>query len=196
MASEAAREQQRPAPTLLHVHVTLKGRTVKTYTFAHDEILVGRDPDADIFLDNVGVSREHAKFERTPSGYVVEDLGSANGTFLNDKPVQRNLLNDDDVVQIGKYSLRIVEREDRRADETHPGGPAPDAMQQTTVLSRDQVAKVLTASRTEETKVKRSQAKSHAQRSVWRQGQIRGAIAGAFLLGVVVGALAVFLLGS
>jgi predicted component of type VI protein secretion system len=153
MASEAARETSRPQPgTLLHVHVSLKGRTVKTFTFAHDEVSIGRDPDADIFLDNVGVSREHARFERTASGYVIEDLGSANGTFLNDKPVQRNLIQNDDIIQIGKYALRVSEKEERRGPEPHhPAGGATGAkLEHTTVLTRDQVVKVLSSSRSDE----------------------------------------------
>src|SRR5215213_1889964 len=48
-----------------------------------DVVTVGRHPDSDIFLDDISVSRRHATFTRTPNGYVVSDLGSLNGSYIN-----------------------------------------------------------------------------------------------------------------
>ena len=86
---------------MLMVSLSLKGRVVKEFTFAKDSLVIGRDPEADIFLDNTGVSRRHAKIEWTSKGYFVEDLGSANGTFLNDEEIERHILDEDDVVPRG-----------------------------------------------------------------------------------------------
>ncbi|MGN6473976.1 MAG: FHA domain-containing protein [Mycobacteriales bacterium] len=65
----------------------------------------GRHPDSDIFLDDVTVSRKHATFTRTPSGYVVADAGSLNGTYLNRERIESASLGNGDEVQIGKFRL-------------------------------------------------------------------------------------------
>ncbi|KHL03142.1 signal peptide protein [Sinomonas humi] len=67
---------------------------------------VGRHPNADIFLDDVTVSRRHAEFRRTPSGaFEVVDAGSLNGTYVNHDRVDRVVLWTGAEVQIGKFRL-------------------------------------------------------------------------------------------
>ncbi len=70
-----------------------------------DEVSAGRHPDSDIFLDDVTVSRRHATFARTPDGYVVSDVGSLNGTYVNRDRIDEILLSGGDEVQVGKYRL-------------------------------------------------------------------------------------------
>lgn len=70
-----------------------------------ETVSAGRHPDSDIFLDDVTVSRRHAAFRRTPEGYVVSDVGSLNGTYVNRDRVDEVLLAGGDEVQIGKYRL-------------------------------------------------------------------------------------------
>jgi pSer/pThr/pTyr-binding forkhead associated (FHA) protein len=70
-----------------------------------DLTLAGRYPNADIFLDDVTVSRRHVEFLRSNGGFEVRDLGSMNGTYLNGARVDGSILNSGDVVQIGKYHL-------------------------------------------------------------------------------------------
>lgn len=137
-----------PESDILRVRVTLKGRPVGSHRFANDVVTVGRDPEADLFLDNPGVSRQHLKFEHTPAGWILEDLGSANGTFLNEQAVKRSRVADGDVVQVGKFALWLAFHEDRRAER---GGERQraDAFQGTTVLTTDQLAKVMSASRSD-----------------------------------------------
>lgn len=65
----------------------------------------GRHPDSDIFLDDVTVSRRHAIFRRTPEGFVVRDVGSLNGTYVNRELVEAATLTTGDEVQIGKFRL-------------------------------------------------------------------------------------------
>ncbi|HVW80196.1 MAG TPA: FHA domain-containing protein [Mycobacteriales bacterium] len=66
---------------------------------------VGRNPDSDIFLDDVTVSRRHATFTRTPDGYTLSDAGSLNGTYLNRERIESAALGNGDEVQIGKVRL-------------------------------------------------------------------------------------------
>ncbi|HSJ61242.1 MAG TPA: FHA domain-containing protein [Jiangellaceae bacterium] len=70
-----------------------------------DVVKAGRHPDSDIFLDDVTVSRRHAEFRRTPEGFVVTDVGSLNGTYVNRDRIDEVLLKGGDEVQVGKYRL-------------------------------------------------------------------------------------------
>jgi pSer/pThr/pTyr-binding forkhead associated (FHA) protein len=70
-----------------------------------DESVAGRHSDADIFLDDVTVSRRHASFTRSGSKFSVADRGSLNGTYVNGEIVENSPLNDGDEVQVGKYRL-------------------------------------------------------------------------------------------
>jgi pSer/pThr/pTyr-binding forkhead associated (FHA) protein len=71
-----------------------------------DVVTVGRHPDSDIFLDDISVSRRHATFTRTANGYVISDLGSLNGSYVNRDRIDSDVvLSGGDEVQIGKYRL-------------------------------------------------------------------------------------------
>jgi len=70
-----------------------------------DTTSAGRHPDSDIFLDDVTVSRRHAEFRREGGDFVVVDVGSLNGTYVNREPVDTAVLASGDEVQIGKFRL-------------------------------------------------------------------------------------------
>ena len=57
-----------------------------------DEAVIGRKADAHVILDNINISRHHAKIIKTGQGHALVDLGSAHGTFLNDLPVQQQVI--------------------------------------------------------------------------------------------------------
>jgi pSer/pThr/pTyr-binding forkhead associated (FHA) protein len=66
---------------------------------------VGRHPESEIFLDDITVSRRHAEFLRSAEGYVVRDVGSLNGTYVNRERIDEVPLSSGDEVQIGKFKL-------------------------------------------------------------------------------------------
>ena len=66
---------------------------------------VGRHPDADIFLDDVTVSRRHAEFLRHGVSFEIKDLNSLNGTYFEGKRIDNARLSDGAEVQIGKFRL-------------------------------------------------------------------------------------------
>jgi hypothetical protein len=70
-----------------------------------DVTTAGRHPESDIFLDDVTVSRRHASFERDGELFVVRDVGSLNGTYLNRERIDEATLASGDEVQIGKFRL-------------------------------------------------------------------------------------------
>jgi hypothetical protein len=67
--------------------------------------VAGRSVDADIFLDDVTVSRRHAEFVREGDDFLVRDVGSLNGTYVNRNRIDSTVLRAGDEVQIGKYRL-------------------------------------------------------------------------------------------
>ncbi len=70
-----------------------------------DTTTAGRHPDADIFLDDVTVSRSHTQFLRHGSAFELKDLGSLNGTYFDGVRIENALLTDGAEVQIGKFRL-------------------------------------------------------------------------------------------
>ncbi|MHA7190861.1 FHA domain-containing protein [Arthrobacter sp. MDT2-16] len=83
-----------------------------------DVTKAGRHPNADIFLDDVTVSRQHAEFRRTQNGFTVVDTRSLNGTYVNNDRVDSVTLRNGNEVQIGKFRLTFY------AARTVPGQSA------------------------------------------------------------------------
>ena len=80
------------------------------YLLDTDVTTIGRHPEADIFFDDVTVSRRHAVFVRGATGYAVKDVGSLNGTYVNRSSVDSAVLHNGDEVQIGKYRFLYYSR--------------------------------------------------------------------------------------
>jgi len=68
-------------------------------------VTIGRLPDNDLVIDNPAVSGRHARVYREGNHYVLEDLKSTNGTFVNDKPIARHTLLEGDVILVGKHTV-------------------------------------------------------------------------------------------
>ena len=76
------------------------------YLLDTDEVMAGRHPDCDIFLDDITVSRHHMKFVRNGQQFSVVDLGSLNGTYVNRTLIDGEVsLRPGDEVQIGKFRM-------------------------------------------------------------------------------------------
>ena len=103
-ADQATVEALRPGTALL---VVLRGpNTGARFLLDDDEVTSGRHPESVIFLDDVTVSRRHATFSRIDGRFVVRDIGSLNGTYVNrDRIDEQWVLETGDEVQIGKYRL-------------------------------------------------------------------------------------------
>ena len=71
---------------------------------------IGRTPDAEIFLDDVTVSRDHALLVAPRRRWYLDDLGSLNGTYVNRRRIESHRLEDGDELQIGKYKLTYLAR--------------------------------------------------------------------------------------
>lgn len=93
----------RPGTALL---IVLRGPNAGArFLLDADEVGTGRHPSSDIFLDDVTVSRRHAVFVKQGERYLVRDVGSLNGTYVNRERIDESALEQGDEVQIGKFRL-------------------------------------------------------------------------------------------
>jgi pSer/pThr/pTyr-binding forkhead associated (FHA) protein len=92
---------------MFRVTMTFNGKPVKKYTFEKDEIAIGRDATCDIVIENIGASRRHAVIEKTAEGYVLSDLQSHNGTFVNGEKIFHHRLGETDEFFIGKFAFQF-----------------------------------------------------------------------------------------
>jgi pSer/pThr/pTyr-binding forkhead associated (FHA) protein len=86
------------------------GRSGEAFNVAGERMTIGRSPDAEVFLDDVTVSRNHALIVRRKDGLYIDDLGSLNGSYVNRRRIESHKLEDGDEIQIGKYKLSYLER--------------------------------------------------------------------------------------
>ena len=112
------------APDLLKAHpvtkpvlTIIKGpQTGNTFEIEDTETAIGRDPANGIFLNDMTVSRAHAKLMHTTAGTTIEDLGSLNGTWVDGAIVNAAPLHDGSSVQIGTFTLIYHESQPERIE--------------------------------------------------------------------------------
>lgn len=90
---------------MAEIVVRYEDKVIERVVTEKRRVSIGRTSDNDIILENRGVSRKHATIEVNPQDSVLIDNESLNGTFLNDRRVEEEILHDNDVITIGKYTL-------------------------------------------------------------------------------------------
>ena len=86
------------------------GRAGEAFNVTGARMTIGRSPDAEVFLDDVTVSRNHALLVQRRDGLYIDDLGSLNGTYVNRRRIESHKLVDGDELQVGKYKLTYLAR--------------------------------------------------------------------------------------
>ena len=86
------------------------GRAGEVFSVAGERMTIGRSPEAEVFLDDVTVSRNHALLVRRRDGLYIDDLGSLNGTYVNRRRIESHRLQNGDELQVGKYKLTYLEK--------------------------------------------------------------------------------------
>jgi pSer/pThr/pTyr-binding forkhead associated (FHA) protein len=86
------------------------GRVGQSYPLSGEQLSIGRSPEAEVFLDDVTVSRDHATLVRRGGAWWLDDSGSLNGTYVNRRRIDSQKLEDGDELQIGKYKLTYLAR--------------------------------------------------------------------------------------
>lgn len=89
--------------------VSIDGVVIKEVQLTKDRTTLGRRPYNDIVIDNLAVSGEHAVVQMSGQEVYLEDLNSTNGTYINGKAIKKQLLQNNDSVDIGKYKIRFVQ---------------------------------------------------------------------------------------
>ncbi|MDO8278263.1 MAG: FHA domain-containing protein [Burkholderiaceae bacterium] len=88
--------------------VSIDGVVIKEVQLTKDRTTLGRRPYNDIVIDNLAVSGEHAVLQMMGNEVYLEDLNSTNGTYVNGKAVKKQLLQNNDTVEVGKYRIKYI----------------------------------------------------------------------------------------
>ena len=80
----------------------------KTYTLNGSSMVIGRSSKCDISVDQESISRNHAKIVNTGKSILILDLGTTNGTYVNDEPIEEYVLRDGDLVKIGRTIFKFL----------------------------------------------------------------------------------------
>lgn len=93
--------------------VVLSGRTLSRHELSDkdERVRIGRSPDCEVVIDNLGVSRVHCEIVQKPGYFQLRDLGSGNGTFVNGDRVENYNLNQGDIVSLGKFTIKFEAEE-------------------------------------------------------------------------------------
>ncbi len=88
--------------------LSMDGLTLKEIPLNKERMTIGRKPHNDIQIDNLAISGEHAVVVSILNDCFLEDLGSTNGTFVNGQNVKKHFLQNNDVIELGKYKLKFM----------------------------------------------------------------------------------------
>ncbi len=88
--------------------LSMDGLVLKEIPLSKERTTIGRKPSNDIQIDNLAVSGEHAVIVTIMNDSFLEDLGSTNGTIVNGNPVKKHFLQNNDVIELGKYKLKFL----------------------------------------------------------------------------------------
>ncbi len=88
--------------------LSMDGLVLKEIPLTKERTTIGRKPHNDIQIDNLAVSGEHAVIVTILNDSFLEDLGSTNGTVVNGNPIKKHFLQNNDVIELGKYKLKFV----------------------------------------------------------------------------------------
>lgn len=86
--------------------------TGSRFTLTKDLTQIGRHSDSDILFDDITVSRRHAEIVKTSSSLIIRDLGSLNGTYVNQSRVDEFAIKHGDELQVGKYRMVFFSKAD------------------------------------------------------------------------------------
>lgn len=87
---------------------TLDDRIIAEYALNQERMSIGRKQNNDIIIDNLAVSGVHAYIVTIGEDSFLEDANSTNGSFVNLKPVRKHVLNDGDVIEIGRHQFKYL----------------------------------------------------------------------------------------
>jgi pSer/pThr/pTyr-binding forkhead associated (FHA) protein len=93
---------------MLTIELKFNNAVLKTIETDKEVITIGRNVKCDIQIDNLSVSKQHARIVKHQGKYFIEDMKSTNGTYLNEKKIAKDKLTNNDVITIGKHTLLAI----------------------------------------------------------------------------------------
>ncbi len=105
--------------TQIKILLKYNNKLLKTFKIDKDEIIIGRRKSSDIHISNSTVSRQHARIINNQGNYLIEDLKSINGVYLNKVRIISRYLKNGDVINIGKHTLVVNIKTDNDKDPIH-----------------------------------------------------------------------------
>ena len=124
---------------MLTILFKFNDKILKTIESDKNEFLIGRNADNDIVIENLAVSKLHARIVKKDGSYYIEDLNSTNGTYLNKVRITKKDLKNRDIIIIGKHSLEI--HFVKKGDINMPQFSKNDTMKLTTEKHKKMLAK-------------------------------------------------------
>lgn len=120
--------------------ISLNDKVIKRFNIKDGwKLTIGRGADADVIVDNTAISRKHASLELKDGLYILTDLESLNGTFVNGKRIKGYLnIDQDDVIKLGKFGLSIAKGPEQETASSY--GAHPDTDDKTIIVSARQLA--------------------------------------------------------
>jgi FHA domain len=88
--------------------LSMDNLVLKEISLAKERTTIGRKPHNDIQIDNLAVSGEHAVVVTILQDSFLEDIGSTNGTLVNGQPIKKHFLQNNDIIELGKYKLKYI----------------------------------------------------------------------------------------
>ncbi len=104
--------------------LSLEGSVIREIPIDKERLTIGRKPTNDIQIENLAVSGEHACIVTILADSFLEDLGSTNGTLVNGNQIKKHILQNSDVIEIGKYKMKYVVEATAKEAASQP--PAED----------------------------------------------------------------------
>jgi len=119
--------------------LSFKGRLLAVFHLTGDSSVIGRDPSCDIVIDSLALAPRHARISQTEDGAYLSALDPAQPVFLNGQRVDNALLQDGDVILVGKHTLSVVLGDDSGLELNWPTQPAAAPRREEATDGRDQV---------------------------------------------------------
>jgi len=126
-------------------YLKFNAAVIKEIPIEKTPLTIGRKPDNDIVIDNLSVSGHHAKITQQGNSYVIEDLQSTNGTFVNEKRIITAALKHNDAILIGQHTLVLNDPEVQEQPAPQPEPAKPVDTDATVVMTPQQQAQAASA---------------------------------------------------
>jgi two-component system cell cycle response regulator len=108
VVTSISRITDRPAAKEACLVVIYGSELGKKYNLNSSSLVIGRSSKCDIQIDQESISRNHSKIVNTGKSILVRDLGSTNGTYVNDEPIDEYVLRDGDLIKIGRTIFKFL----------------------------------------------------------------------------------------